>query len=131
LGSSQTYCDLSTYNSTSEIQFDLSCAFGELWSVETFGQLSTFEQVAEDCSKVTQGKLKASEAKWNFYPPECNYDESSKTLKGVVDKIFTDPNNKCQGNKSCKLSIKYTDLPPSKCNLAQATAANWQYLMVA
>ena len=43
LGSSQTTCDLSTLPITTEIQFDLSCAFGELWSVETFGQLSTFE----------------------------------------------------------------------------------------
>jgi hypothetical protein len=47
----------------------LSCAFGELWSIKVFGQLSILDQA--NCEQVA-GNSDVEAIDWGYYPFDCN-----------------------------------------------------------
>ena len=69
----------------------------------------------------------AENVEFNFYPPECRFNSMGYNADLFVQMF----DEQCKGNDSCKFSFKLSDLPGASCTLPQATAENWQYVMLA
>ena len=67
LGSSSPVCKFGTFDETDKVQIELSCAFGELYAIEHFGQISINEDI--DCE--IPDPTKVAEKEFNFYPDIC------------------------------------------------------------
>jgi len=52
----------------------LSCPFGELWSIKQFGQAS--KSTVTDCEAATDDP---ENAEFEFYPPDCSYESFDDT----------------------------------------------------
>ena len=83
LGSSQPTCSDGKYDlisdeakagdlSNPQVTMQLSCAFGELWHIEHFGQISISEHI--DCDAEERSEETAHADIFNYYPPDCHYE---------------------------------------------------------
>lgn len=64
---------------------------------------------------------------WNFYPAQCDVDRFSDDKS---DAFYANFEEQCKGSKTCQFKFRQSDLDDD-CTLPQATAANWQYVIVA
>ena len=129
LGSSSPVCQTARYDLSNaddpNAYLTLSCNFGELWAIKTFGQVSVSNEI--DCDAATSS-ADATEYNYNFFPPSCNYLEFDDAYQASFDRIFE---SQCKGKQTCQFNFNQGQLPESQCNLVTARPSNWQFVMVA
>ena len=113
---------------------NLSCPFGELTSLQEFGQLSINDVV--DCEK-SEDRVRGKPT-YQYFPSACytlkdpsesdTYTIPSGDSFAKVKEAFA---RDCKDNNYCEFRITQDMIPDEFCSATGATIAQWQYVAVA